>query len=74
MKNFRQLKIIAIICIFSILFITGISTAQNSDRVTTPESEVFISSTQFIFMSLFLLQMAFFIILVRVLVGGSGGY
>lgn len=65
MKNLRQAKITAIVCIFSILFISGMSTAQNTDRVTTPESEVFISTAKITLLSLFILQMAIFLLVIK---------
>jgi len=72
MKYFRHAKLTAVVCIFSILFITGVSTAENQDKVTTPDSEVFISTAQFSLPSLYFLQLALFIIFIRAVLGPAG--
>ena len=64
MKHLREAKIIAIICVFSVLFMTGVSTAQNGDRVTTPDSEVSISPAGFFMVSWVILLAALFVIVV----------
>ena len=74
MKIFRHTKITAVICILAVLLGGAVSSAQNQDRVTTPDSEVYISTSNFFLMSLLFLQLAFFVILIKILFQGAGGY
>jgi hypothetical protein len=62
MNHLRKAKIVAIICVFSVFFMIGVSTAQNGDRVTTPDSEVSISPTGFFMVSWIILLAALFVI------------